>query len=1160
VVKATFGKALAFGFDVVKVGKLALDSSRVFGSKSLQYMAKTFGSAEKIEMHRKAFQNMIAREGGTVVDNDVVLMEQFKNDKFLDELYKGEIIGTGRYVANKVRNKFHKYTSLGSDAFKSLDVMSRKFGMKSMQKLNDFLYERNGMRSLVESEFPKEFETKYGGGKYRDYERELMNDPDRVDAIPRLMQNEFDEANNIIHTQDSLNEFYKRNPELEAYDASLLEDEVFVDFIKTRRKAFDFWYNQGRAVLQGEEQRLGNNVKRIEDTTYKNEDGTKVFVTTEQLDAEITRFLQNPDMSYRSFMNVLKERDPNLYVGISKIYNKSKDFQTLASVRNSLINSSEKIKGYYPGMLSQEKQTAFINNKATEYMAEGMSYSEALDNAHLEAEKLWRNANKGRINDTIAFSKKEAMSMFQRNQERLNSSQRIALEEFIGKNIDELNIDSDDDVRLLESAGFFYSRKHAKLDDNGAEIPGETIEKFYIQDPEQGIDNANRKLRGYIGETPSGNTSAYEFWGLDAQEKSTAYIKKIINGEMPRVSNHSNFLETRRQWNVPLEFLESNPRAVERRFSDDIAARITDASHGMHNVNDFDRMFLQDIRTEAEGMFGKGSDMSKRMVDRARNAFIVLERDMDRSQVYDRHMSRAVNYLRNFIYSSMAQNIAAYDYGQVPVTLGAMTGMKAVQHSYAMMLDPTKYNNAKHYLYKLRKIDKDFMDVVSLNEPTFKGMGGEMHHAARSFFSFNSTSGRSMVLKVADRITGMDRFNEHFVTSYARGDISSMHHANASMAATAGIYRMVELGEMLAKLGDESIGTIDGKTINKSSILDSLRNLGVDIKDPNGDVKLIKEYGQKLNDVMNNDFDLTSSELSKFEDIIDKVIIKTTDDYTARNKFNRAEWMQSSHPMAQLASTFMSYQTNQYNIIERTFSEIERWKGISNDATRKVPMRKLHKMFKDGKLKELKDMGFTQEQLEQYPVEAMDRVSDILLSVPVSAFTRMSMNGLKIVSSKVGMSALATMGGGLFATAGDMYKYDQDREWERLKGIPVDATEYDDDSSMVEELSQIPEDVWDAIGTSILTADFLANQYYDTGNMGPVFGLMKQFSRQGEIQAPVLGTTFTKMKDFGNAAIEAGWNAPMQDRPMDINVMFNGLRAVDSRFNFYNKSQRRTFN
>lgn len=1171
------GKSMLNGiFDVAKFGYMADKAVKVYGSKNLQYSLKTLGPSRNMDAARSSLKKFLGHSEATnVTVDDNTLIQNFRNDDFLNELNtqntqrrkSGEIgrieygLNKVQYGLNKTRNMFGSMGEMFNRAFESMENWGMRYGIQSVEKYRAYLGQRQGMRRVVEDSISKEFDKKYGAGAFREYERK-MTDERMQGATKRFLHNEFDENRNITYTQDSLTKYYQRNPNDEAFDSALMQDDMFMDYIAQKRRWLDQWYESGREVLKNQEFEIYNQIGITDlDFDYKGVGNVDGKLPAQLFEEEFMRFMSNDELSIKAYMSDLKKRNPEMFVTFKKISSVNKNFEKLGRVRQSLIASSEKIKGYYPGMFSRKLQEQFLESKTNEFIGRGDDYNIARQKAFKEAEDLWMSANEGRLNKGIAMSEEQVRDAFNRSYSKYKNSQQIALSNFIGKPIDQINLDPknpNNDFELLEELGFFTSKKHIEYDENGQVNPNKSSSFYFLRDPEEGVPTQDRKLRGYTGESPTGNTTPFSFWDQSAKENSLATIRQFVNGtKYIPVANHSNFLETRRIWNVPIEFLETDPIAMRRRFSDDIAARLVDASHGIHSYDDLDSGMLNDIIQEVHSKYKPGTEMSERLISRAKNAFIALDRDMNRSDVYESGFRRFTHYLRNYTYATMSQNIAAYDYGQVPVTLGALTGLKSISNSYGHMLDQTKYNNMKKYLYKLNKFDRDLSDIVGLNDHTYKGMDGSRRDKIlNAYVRYNSENARSLLLRVSDKITGMDGFEEKFLTSYGKGTINSMMHANASLAATAGLHRVMELTEQLIKLGDQSYGVVNGRGTNRSSILDQLERLGVDIRDGSetGDVAKLMKYHENLANRIDTDLDMNAVDMVPLTDVVDRVIHRTVDDYTGRNVFNRGEALQSGNPMQQLASTFFSYTTNQKNIVDRVYSRVDRWMANTNDELRNTSFRRVHQLYKQGKFKELRKLGLTSEQIETFPAEELDRFNSIIASVPLSAATRLTMGMAKAMLGKAAIGALSASAAmtGVKLSSERPYQRDQDDQIEYYSGVPIDTSDWDDDRTFRD--MGMPDDFFEWMGTTYLTADFYTSQMFDTGNMGPGMNILNDFTSDGDVQVPIVGTTLGAARDLTNFGVDA-YNSLASGKPMDINSTFNMLRRLDSRAQFANKSQ-----
>jgi len=1094
-------------------------------NKKLQMRLSTLGALNLDDARsivRSSRPDMFSHlEEGT--DGFVALKEALKDKDLIKELVDTNQIN--KFQAGLLNLRSSATDNIAADFLsQSFDGIQAKLGVYNPKGLRPYLSYLRDLKNTVEYEvvgFEQNFNSKYGSNEARKYMSQW--DDDKKQAYARLMEMELNEAGEITHVRDSVMDYYRRNPSAQAYDQQLLADEKFMDLLKSHRDRFNEVNTKYNDLMSSEIARHYNEVKIFPNTYKYNGPGNVDGYLPESLFNDVAGALLNNDVSWSAFIKNLEVENPQLAKAITKVHKNDKNFSKMISLKK-LKAANRKIQGYLPNMFDRDKTSGFISSLRKELSSSGKFTTAEIDAQIVNRiENMMRNANKGKAGRFgESMTKNTALKTYREVASKLTGRTRNAFEMYIGKPVTEVTVEDLEAKGLLEPVN----------------VDGKTY--YYMSDSNESI-----KLDAGV----DGAVSS-KFWDLYQDINYNNIARQMVEGKFTPTVGRSNHLERTRNLDLPHEFKHTSPEDIIGRFSSDVAYRVKNLEYGIHNISDdsdararFIEPLVQDLR--------KKLGNTKAFKDASNKVFAVWEmmhyyHGQADPQKYKENMF--VNGLREYLYTSYGPVIAAYDLFQ-PFSTGAMMmGNKNVLYAMKQNLGQTKFNQIKKELFSSRLIDMDLESAINANDIQYRELGKNPHWAKKLYLRMFATSPQGHVKNGLNKAFGVDSTEESLLTNYGRLSMNSMAQAQGSNIVRGAFNDVIDQIRLLKQVDDRGLVEHNGQLISQRSILDKLFDYGLDInprqKTLDGQasgyseqIDRLMQYVDVFEERLQSGAPLSDASLNNLRDVLDSVSRTSLNKYMGRDALMRGEKMANRTPTSKIFSTFLSYVTNQRNLIKNNQAAVDGWFG--QHAPDDVSFLNVYLAFKRGDYQRLQKLGLSEQAIREFPVKAMDSHASLLKGMPLLAAGRMSMLAAKHWMTMLSLGAVGSIPGIISSKGSEI---DSKRKIQRLMKVPTDLENPDALMSfnLADEMPVVENaDVMDFASYAFMLGDFMSREYAANGNLGPAYGIMEGIGISGTYEVPLISIYSNKFREIYNLVKESA-----KPGPTDAKTVFNAGRTV----------------
>lgn len=1135
--------------------KAASEGIRTMGSR-----ATTFKSVAKLNIDRDVLQDLYVqyRTQGSSMDganrlseeafelHDEALYKNLADPTFVQFLTESGELGLADRVMLKAGIAGDRVKNLGESMLDSLGVKSELYNLKAGKALVSFIGEGIDRRSAIANDIAKIYDTQFGEGKARDFIANLSEQ--EAEAITTIMQMRFDDTGMVDFSHASVQDYYARKPHMAEYHRQLMQHPEFAGYINALRAKFESDYYRFGDLLRQQEDYYYLKLRNVENQRIPYEgpkaipDGKKSYLPNDVFQEAMAEFIADPKLTWGRFLNGVKKKDKSLYVALKKLHRSSgrtgKTLRGLVKNRRSRVIHAQKNPAYYPGMASKSKIAEWKAKRKEAIQKEFISQNKPLVNREIEAkvqaefEKMFRDANPEKKFEGEGLNENNVKKRFE---DEINGHS-IDTQEEIYKFMDDMNVDPDnytaDDLVTL---GFF-----TKEDD-----------KYYIN------ENFEKTFNRYSRRTSAAEDLVVDFWRTKDKETIRQIAKSIYYQDHRPLAETAHHMESKRTVNIPIEFLESDQAVMLGRYANDTAFRTVNLEHKINDISEVDDVFFDPLHKEIDKKFGANSTEAKNLKARFRNQYIQYQKDMDAMQYYDAFSQQMIRDLRTLIYTSMSRTISSYDFGQVAQTGSMMMDIKEVAYAMrALFKNKDIYKSFTKRLYAEGLVERSLGKIVDLNDINHSRNSTMPRGSAGMLVDmYENLAGvplHDRILSKIEAMAGKDAFDASIGRDILSLNMNSMAKAMGSIAVYGNLKRMVRMGKALKMLDEAPNGVveIDGKRYTRRSVFDILSDAGVDI-DKESDLQMLRELVDDLDKALDLGTEgLSDASLVKGQGLINRVIRTSFKNYSARNPMLRGEWLQGKSPTKQATSTFMSWATNQYNLFKRQTNRIKGWKGANygtNNNPQFIPdninILKVHKMFRRGNIKGLKDAGFTDEMIAQYPSEAMERMFSIAASMGINVASRM---GVQAVKAGIGIG---------IGNVNSDYREQNMQRLRKIAEVPINLDYISlDDPTFAQRLQEYDiEDVWSSAGFALDMVNFAGGEIMSAGMMGPRLGIAESVIQNENLSLPIAGITVGKVFDMAEYGIDIAQD--LYEGEFNSKAAYNLGRVVHPGLQFTNKAQ-----
>jgi len=200
-------------------------------------------------------------------------------------------------------------------------------------------------------------------------------------------------------------------------------------------------------------------------------------------------------------------------------------------------------------------------------------------------------------------------------------------------------------------------------------------------------------------------------------------------------------------------------------------------------------------------------------------------------------------------------------------------------------------------------------------------------------------------------------------------------------------------------------------------------------------------------------------------------------------------------------------------------------------------------MFRRGNIKGLKDAGFTDEMIAEYPSEAMERMYSIAASMGVNVASRM---GVQTVKAGIGIG---------IGNVNSDYREQNMERLRRIAEVPINLDYISlDDPTFAQRLQEYDiEDVWSSAGFALDMVNFAGGEIMSAGMMGPRLGIAESVIQNENLSLPIAGITVGKVFDMAEYGIDIAQG--LYEGEFNSKAAYNLGRVVHPGLQFTNKAQ-----
>lgn len=902
------------------------------------------------------------------------------NDEDLDMQY--EMVNTLKTLGSSPKKVFESFLSneWTQSTYRLLMDKAGDAGRQVIKTIGTLDKAINGITSS-----PKlNFNAKYGSSGFREYTE--------VEA-PRMMRKKFQEQNKdlVLSDQSAQREFdqavyrfmnsgrgeggippKKDNPQIDEFyndkqlgdyrrriDDVLEQDEKFMDYVNSYRDTYSVVMDNWLKTIQ---ERM---TKRLE-LGIKDKAERKLIVDLIGAGKTRSKYLQTlDDETEKAFKYSYRNNDVfKRIVDLNDKYNKFTDLD----------------RHYFPQLIDDNKLISLRNRIAREIKSEG------------------REATKDEVTKrTQDYLKK---TIYRLNEDK--KSRRI-LKQYDSETQQVTNRDFTTEGKAKSMIAGIRNRHITMKNDELAKALRDREDDFIKSkvvvvkkdgEPVLNKDGSVKKRTLYNIEVPE---------DLDPKilelENVNSYKKLLDDLHTGAIVRKSGFLENPRVRYLPTEILNTSPQSTLNKYGVDVGRRLHFAKNGIMFSDDVDTGLLTRIKNHmsdkgfTESEYNNVESRTINAINYAQNLYGKNGEDIARQVKYQKLSDMS----RNAFFARFGWGFSFYNIFEWAVVSPHISSFSSVRGTFMNYLQDGKLagkheeilstlNIVRHQISEL-KPEYENIAPGAIKEDT-EGILDLAHRttgkAAESVADFSFT--KMFTGKLFDRYDPTDSG----ISKLFLGSFNDSNAMTTTVNAMASIGEASELAKIAKRMTDEGVTVIkkDGKPYNLGRIKRDLERLGVAREDFDDFVARQSEYSEVVdNFTKTGDVDIDKLNISKqasegnlmdnkhYEYMVD-ILQTSTNTYHGTDKIFRPEkW---NTPLGRAMSMYASYPYNfaVQHVQRRVFEPVRNWnKRFGEDlGLMSLTGYKILRKLKSNDIKGLKEMGLTDEAIEEFPVESYSNI------------------------------------------------------------------------------------------------------------------------------------------------------------------------------------------
>lgn len=488
----------------------------------------------------------------------------------------------------------------------------------------------------------------------------------------------------------------------------------------------------------------------------------------------------------------------------------------------------------------------------------------------------------------------------------------------------------------------------------------------------------------------------------------------------------SNFLESPRNYQLPMDWMVTDPLKAWKHYSTDVGYRLHAMDHGIFREGDFRQNYLTPMETAMKNTGFSESQIGK-VISRTEDIFqnqwgIMSELANKSAEGAERYLKNkrntaaALNTARNTLYARFTAGFKYLEWFQPLVTSMQMTSGRAAKEAFGFGDDAVGYGG----IQQLENILRD-LNVIKAKDKSFRFDQHALDPSAQNGTSLDYIQRGSQ--KMADTIS--DFSIEKMMLGFMGADpgshgrafrlftdsfqgVNSLHtsHNSYMFMAEASHYARIakEMQDAGHRAADGTFEASDGKSYNWSEVYRKLENLGIsrtrDVVDESGsNMKEVDYFIKHENELQNfmgrlkNNDDVSINDFRpKYADIVENMFHHATESYHGTNKAMRPERWNS-----QLGRTMSMYASFSFNVgmqvVKRRMLDpmddwITRYSGEGREIS-KIQMPLLMKHIRQGNEEALRNLGVSDPKraIAEFPIDAVSTMWRTMSGVGFSIAT-----------------------------------------------------------------------------------------------------------------------------------------------------------------------------